>query len=34
VISDVELFMPGQWELRTTFSGPAQDSVTPSFEIP
>jgi hypothetical protein len=34
VISDVELFMPGQWELRTTFSGPAQDSVTPSFDIP
>jgi hypothetical protein len=34
VISDVDLFMAGQWELRTTFAGPPQDSVTPTFDIP
>jgi hypothetical protein len=34
VISNVELFMPGRWDLRTTISGPSQDSVTPEFEIP
>jgi YtkA-like len=34
VVSDVELFMPGKWELRTTIAGPAEDSVTPSFQIP
>jgi hypothetical protein len=34
VVSDVEVFMPGQWELRTTFAGPVQDSATPVLQIP
>jgi hypothetical protein len=34
VASDVEVFMPGKWELRTTFSGPIQDSATPVLQIP
>ena len=34
VIADVELFMPGTWELRTTIAGPLEDSVAPSFQIP
>jgi hypothetical protein len=34
LISDVELFMPGRWELRTTFAGPPEDRVTPAFDIP
>jgi hypothetical protein len=33
-ISNVELFMPGAWELRTTISGAAEDRATPAFEIP
>jgi hypothetical protein len=34
VITDVELFMPGQWVLRTSIAGGSHDGVTPSFEIP
>ena len=34
VISDVELFMGGKWQLRTTIAGPLEDSVTPTFQIP
>jgi hypothetical protein len=34
VISDVELFMPGQWDLRTQVTGSLEDSVTPTFQIP
>jgi YtkA-like len=34
VISDVELFMPGQWDLRTAVTGPLEDSVAPTFQIP
>jgi hypothetical protein len=34
VISNVELFMAGRWDLRTTVRGPRQDSVTPTFQIP
>ena len=34
VVENVELFMPGKWELRTTLAGPSEDSVTPSFRIP
>lgn len=34
VISDVELFMPGKWELRTTIAGAAPDRATPAFQIP
>jgi hypothetical protein len=34
VVDDVELFMPGKWELRTTLTGSAEDRATPTFEIP
>ena len=34
VVSRVELFMPGTWELRTTIAGPLQDGATPTFQIP
>ena len=34
VISDVELYMPGKWQLRTTIAGAANDSAMPTFEIP
>lgn len=32
-VTNVNLFMPGLWELRTTIGGAASDHVTPSFEI-
>lgn len=34
VISNVDFFMAGVWELRTAISGPVTDNVTPSFNIP
>jgi hypothetical protein len=34
VASDVDFFMPGTWELRTTLAGALQDSATPTFQIP
>jgi len=34
LISDVDLVMPGLWEMRTTVAGPSEDSVAPSFQIP
>jgi len=34
LITNVDLFMPGHWELRTTFSGPSIDHVAPAFDIP
>jgi hypothetical protein len=34
VITDVDLFMAGTWELRTTIAGPRTDSATPTFQIP
>jgi hypothetical protein len=34
VVSDVSFFMPGDWELRTTVSGPLSDHVTPHLTIP
>ncbi len=34
VITNVDLFMPGTWELRTTVSGSVADHVAPSFQIP
>jgi hypothetical protein len=34
VITGVELFMPGTWELRTQIKGTLEDSAAPSFEIP
>jgi hypothetical protein len=34
VLDNVYLFMPGHWELRTTFSGSVSDSATPTFDVP
>lgn len=34
VFTDVSLFMPGEWQLRTTFSGEVEDSVAPVFSVP
>ncbi len=34
VVSGVEMFMPGRWEMRTTIAGATQDHVTPTFQIP
>ncbi len=34
VISNVALFMPGRWELRTTLAGSVTDRATPAFQIP
>jgi len=32
-LSEIYLFMPGTWELKTTFSGPVSDHAEPQFEI-
>lgn len=32
-VTNVNLFMPGLWEIRTTISGSASDHVTPTFDI-
>jgi YtkA-like protein len=34
LLTQLELFMPGLWELRMTFSGPLSDRAAPAFEIP
>lgn len=34
VFTDVSLFMPGEWQLRTQFSGEVTDSVAPVFSVP
>ncbi len=34
VASDVDLFMPGEWELRTSVSGPVTDHATPKITVP
>lgn len=34
VLHDVDLFMAGDWELRLTFSGTANDHATPKITIP
>jgi YtkA-like len=34
VANKVALFMPGRWELRTKFTGAAEDSATVAFQIP
>jgi YtkA-like len=34
LISNLEFFMPGEWELRTTITGPSEDSAAPVFQIP
>jgi hypothetical protein len=33
VVSNLFLFMPGTWELRTTLTGKDTDSVTPAFSV-
>ncbi len=33
VVAELSLFMPGQWQLRTQFSGPVTDSVEPTFTV-
>jgi hypothetical protein len=33
VLTHVDLFMPGAWEIRTTLSGETVDHVAPSFQI-
>jgi hypothetical protein len=33
-VSNVSLSMPGTWQLRATFSGPVNDTVEPSVQIP
>jgi hypothetical protein len=34
LVSDVYLYMPGTWELRTTISGALVDHATPSIAVP
>jgi hypothetical protein len=34
LVSEVYLYMPGVWELRTTFSGAVNDHVAPSLSVP
>ena len=34
LVTEVNLFMAGHWELRTTFSGAVIDHATPAFDIP
>jgi hypothetical protein len=33
-ITDLSLFMPGEWELRTQFTGPVDDTAAPTFDVP
>jgi hypothetical protein len=33
LVTELDMFMPGHWELRTSVSGPATDHVTPSYDI-
>jgi hypothetical protein len=33
LVSNVDLFMPGLWQLRLTISGQAEDYAAPAFEI-
>ena len=34
LVTNISFFMPGDWELRTSFSGSVTDRVAPSLEIP
>jgi len=34
VVQNVSMFMPGRWELHTTFSGPVADTAMPVFDVP
>ena len=33
LVSDVYLFMPGVWELKTTVAGPVSDHAEPTFQL-
>ena len=33
-VTGLDLFMPGHWVLRTTFSGPVDDHAEPALDIP
>jgi hypothetical protein len=33
-VRNVSLYMPGRWELRTTFSGVVMDAAIPTFDVP
>jgi hypothetical protein len=33
LLSNLDLFMPGTWELEITFSGPVSDHAEPTFEL-
>jgi hypothetical protein len=33
-LRNVSMYMPGVWELRTTFSGAVMDAATPVFDVP
>ena len=33
LVTELDLFMPGHWQLRTAVSGPMTDHVTPAFDI-
>jgi hypothetical protein len=33
LVTDLYLFMPGTWELKTTFSGPTSDHAEPTFQL-
>jgi hypothetical protein len=32
-VSNVDMFMPGPWQLRTTFSGSVNDTVNPTVQV-
>jgi hypothetical protein len=34
LVSNVDLFMAGLWQLRLTISGPMEDNAAPAFEVP
>jgi hypothetical protein len=34
LLTEIDLFMAGLWELQTTISGPVSDYVAPQFEVP
>ena len=34
LVTNVYLFMPGVWELKTTITGPLSDHAEPTFELP
>jgi len=33
-VSNLDIYMPGEWQLQTTFSGPIEDYVAPEFQVP